>query len=104
MSPAIQSLILFVAIIAFMYLLVIRPQRRRQLAMMEMQRSLGPGDQVLTAGGLYGTVTEVEDGGTLLIEISEDTEVRIAANAVTHIVKDSDAVPTHDVSSASPSE
>ncbi len=36
--------------------------------------------------GMYGTVTEIEDGGTVLIEISEDTEVRIAAGSIAQVI------------------
>ena len=104
MPEALQPLILFAAIIAFMYLLVIRPQRRRQMDMVKLQKSLGPGDEVVTIAGIYGTVTEVEEGGTLLLEISQDTEIRIAASAVSHVVKDSGAVPTDDVSASSTPE
>lgn len=104
MSSALQPLLLFGAIFAFMYLLVVRPQRRRALEALNMQKSLEAGDDVVTAAGIYGTITEVEDGGTLLLEISEDTEIRIAAASVAQVVKKSGEMPTTDVSSPSISE
>ena len=39
---------------------------------------LAPGDEVVTVSGIYGTVTEVEDGETVLLEIAEDTDIRVA--------------------------
>lgn len=101
---AIQPLILLAAIVAFFYLLVIRPQRKRQMAQIKLQDSLAPGDEVVTIGGIYGTVTEIEDGGTILVEISEDTEIRIARAAVSQVIKDGADVPTHDVPEASTSK
>lgn len=104
MPAAIQSFILLIAIFAFMYFLVIRPQRRRQIEALNLQKSLGPGDEVVTISGIYGTITEVEDGGTVLVEVSQDTEIRMAAAAISQVIKDSGEVPTHDVSVASTPE
>ena len=69
-----------------MWLLVIRPQRRRQ---QEAQRTLStivPGAEVLTAGGLYGTVREVDDDD-LRVEIAPDTVVRVARRAITVVIE-----------------
>lgn len=81
-------------IIAFMYLLVIRPQKRRTSQLQSLQSSLKPGDEVVTAAGIYGIVTEIEDGGTVLLEVSEDTEIRVAMAAISGLVKDDAALPT----------
>lgn len=99
----IEPIILFGAIFGIMYLLIIRPQRRRAMDALSMQNALAPGDDVVTSGGIYGTITEVEEGGTVLLEISEDTEIRVATSAVTAVVKDSDDVPTTDMPSHSDS-
>lgn len=104
MAPALQSLLLFAAIFAFMYLLVIRPQRRRALEAAQMQNGLSVGDEVVTAAGIYGTVTEVEEGDTLLVEVSQDVEIRIATASVAQVVKKSGELPTTDVSSPSTPE
>ncbi len=93
MSAA-SPIILFVMIIAFMYLLVIRPQKRRTSQLQSLQSSLKPGDEVVTAAGIYGIVTEIEDGGTVLLEVSEDTEIRVAMAAISGLVKDDAALPT----------
>lgn len=104
MPSALQPLILFAAIFAFMYFLVIRPQRRRAMEAVAMQKSLAPGDEVVTAAGIYGTITEIEDGGTMLLEVSEDTEIRIAAASIAQVVKKNGEMPTTDVSSQSTPE
>jgi preprotein translocase subunit YajC len=83
---ALQPLILIAVFVAMFYFLAIRPQKRRQLELQNLRNSLKPGDEVITLAGMYGTVTEIEDGGTVLIEISEDTEIRIAASAISSVV------------------
>ena len=55
--------ILFIIIIAFLllYLIVVRPQKRRQNQQQELLSELRVGDEVLTAGGIYGTISQLED-------------------------------------------
>ncbi len=91
---AASPIILFVMIIAFMYFLVIRPQKRRTAQLQTLQSNLKPGDEVVTMAGIYGIVTELEDGGTLLLEVSEDTEIRVAMASVSGLVKDEATMPT----------
>jgi preprotein translocase subunit YajC len=68
-----------------MWLLIVLPQRRRQRAHEELVGNLRPGDYVLTAGGLYGTVLDV-GADDLGLEVSPDIEVRVAKRAVTTVV------------------
>lgn len=98
---AASPIILFVLIIVFMYLLVIRPQKRRQSQLAQLQSGLAVGDEVVTMAGIYGVVTEIEEGGTLLLEISEDTEIRVATASITGRVKD-DADLTADAGLSTP--
>ncbi len=83
---ALSPVLLIVAFVAFFYFLAIRPQRRRSQEMQKLRENLKPGDEIITLSGIYGTVTEVEPGGTVLIEISEDTEIRIAAGSIGQVV------------------
>ena len=64
-----------------MYAFLIVPQRKRQRAHAELLRSIGPGDEVLTSGGIYGGVTEM-DGDDLYLEIAPDVEIKISRRAV----------------------
>src|SRR5207245_4969425 len=52
------------------------PQRRRRREAQDLLTKLSPGDEVVTASGIYGTVTEIEDGGTILLEVAENTDIR----------------------------
>jgi preprotein translocase subunit YajC len=61
--------------------LVILPQRRRSAATMAMQDEVEVGDEIVTAGGLYGIVTALRDDEVRL-EIAAGTEVRVARRAI----------------------
>ncbi len=78
---------LFVLLIlfAFMYLLLIRPQRQQQRRHQEMIGALKVGDEVITAGGLYGDVTEVQPDRVTL-EIAEDVHVEVTKRAIASVV------------------
>ena len=66
---------------AFMWLLIVLPQRRRQSAHARMLAGIGPGDEIVTAGGLYGTVRGIDDEAVTL-EVAPGIEVRVARGAV----------------------
>ena len=77
------SLIPFLIIGFVMYLLLIRPQRRKMREQADLQASVGVGDEVITTSGLYGFITgEDEDNGLFWLEIDDDVQIRIAKAAV----------------------
>jgi len=73
------------AMFAFMYLVMIRPQRQQARRHAEMIQALKPGDEVITVGGLYGDVTGVEVD-RVTVEIAEDIEVEVAKRAIASVV------------------
>ena len=81
------TLILLAAMFALLWLLLIRPQRQRQLKQQNLLNSIDPGDEVLTVGGLYGIVREIDEEDDLIVEIAEGIQVRIARRAVGGVVK-----------------
>ena len=78
-------LIILVLGFALFWLFVIRPQRRRQNEQLAMQQSLEPGTEIVTAGGLYGTVTG-EDEDEVLVEIAPSVVVRVARRAIAGVI------------------
>ena len=75
----------FVAMFAVMYFLLIRPQQAKQRAAQDMLSRLAPGDEVITIGGIYGDVVEVDDDKVVL-EIAEDVHIEVARRAISSIV------------------
>jgi preprotein translocase subunit YajC len=70
---------------ALIWLFIILPQRRRQSTHNKMLDTLQVGDEVLTAGGIYGFVTELAQE-ELAIEVADGVELRIAKRAVASVV------------------
>jgi preprotein translocase subunit YajC len=86
-SSSFLPLLFLVVIFGAMYLLFIRPQQRRNREIQSMQSRLGPGDEVMTGSGIYGTVTEIDEAnGTVDIEISPEVVVRFARGAIAKVV------------------
>ena len=76
--------------IGLIYVFGVRPQKRRRAELDRIMSSLAPGDEVVTVSGIYGTVTEVEDGETILLEVAEDTDIRIAKAAIARVITGSE--------------
>lgn len=81
------GLIVIVLLFALFWFLLVRPQRRRSTEQVALIASLEVGDEIVSAGGLYGVITEM-DGEELRVEISDGLIVRMARNAVVGIVED----------------
>jgi preprotein translocase subunit YajC len=79
--------IFILILLLLMWFLLIRPQRRRQIEQQRMIESLAVGKEIVTAGGLYGTVTRV-DADEVRLEIADGLEVRVAKRAVAGIVSE----------------
>jgi len=80
------GLLPFVLIALVFWLLIVRPQRRRQHQLASTQSSLEPGTEVMLGSGIYGTVVGVEDT-TLRIEVSPGTTVKVAKQAVARVIE-----------------
>ncbi|MDQ6910720.1 MAG: preprotein translocase subunit YajC [Actinomycetota bacterium] len=76
-----EAILPLIAMFGLMWLLLIRPQQRRVRQHQAVVAAIQAGDEVITAGGIHGTVTDVEDD-TVLIEISPDVIVRVLTGAI----------------------
>jgi preprotein translocase subunit YajC len=79
----------FVLIALVFWLLIVRPQRRRQQDLARTQDSIGPGTEVMLGSGIYGTVSSVQDE-TLHLEVAPGTTLKVARQAVVRVVEDAD--------------
>jgi preprotein translocase subunit YajC len=83
------SLIMIVLLIGAMYFLMIRPQSKRRREAQQMQSGLAPGDEIQTIGGLFGTVTAIDDDA-ITLEAAPGVTLRYARGAVARVVTKSD--------------
>lgn len=81
-----QILTLAVIAVAF-YLLMIRPQQRRNKEHQELVASLAVGDRVVTIGGVYGTVSTLDDG-RVGVEVSPGTVIEFDRGAIARKLED----------------
>jgi preprotein translocase subunit YajC len=91
----IVTLLPIVLIGVVFYFLLIRPQQRRARSQREMTQSTQVGDEVVTIGGLFGVVREVDDDSVLL-EVAPGTELRFLRTAIARKLTADDEVPAED--------
>ncbi|MBR4774583.1 MAG: preprotein translocase subunit YajC [Bacteroidales bacterium] len=72
----VPTILMFGAIILVMYFFMIRPQRKQQKEMANFRNSLKKGDKVVTVGGIYGEIVEVNEK-TALIKVDGDVKLRV---------------------------
>jgi len=93
--------VFILVLLVLMWFLLIRPQRRRQLESQRMMQALAVGKEVVTAGGLYGTVTALEED-EVHVEIADGVEVRIAKRAIAGIVSEEELEEPEDPGEETP--
>ncbi|MCJ7440624.1 MAG: preprotein translocase subunit YajC [Thermoanaerobaculaceae bacterium] len=97
-NPLVQFLP-FILIFGIFYLLLIMPMRRRQKKHKELLSKLTKGDRVITNGGIFGTVVEVEDDKLTLRIAEPKVDIQVARSAVAGLAKDAGSV---DLSASEP--
>lgn len=91
-NPIVAFLPLLLMGVVF-YFLLIRPQSQRRRAQMQMQSDVEVGDEIVTTGGIYGKVTDIDDDyGIVTIEVAPGTEIRMARAAIAQRLVDDEFV------------
>ena len=81
-----------ILIFGVFYILLIRPQQKKVKQHREMINNLRRGDKIITTGGIIGSISKVNDNKELLVEISENIEIKIAPGMVSDLYVSSDTV------------
>ena len=76
-----SSLIMLVLIIFVFYFFMIRPQTKKQKELQAQREAMKKGDKVVTAGGIYGEIKEVQDT-TFIITIAKDVTIKVSKDSV----------------------
>lgn len=74
-------LIMMVAIFAIMYFFMIRPQNKKQKEIANFRKNLEVGQSVVTAGGIYGKIKEIEDN-TVVVEVAAGVTIKVDKNSI----------------------
>jgi len=87
-NPAI-GLLLPLALVAIFYLLVFMPMQRQKKQQAQMLKTLENGNQVLTTGGIIGTIVSVNSDDTIILRIKPDNlKLQVARSAVASLIKE----------------
>jgi len=81
----VSFLIVMGLLLVVMYVLMIRPQRQRQRDQQAQLDGAGVGDDILTSGGIYGTITRIE-GDDVVVEIAEGTSVHMTRRGIAAVL------------------
>lgn len=73
--------IMIILMFVVMWLFMIRPQRKQQKELEAFRNALKKGDKVVTAGGIYGTVLEIQEK-TVLIKVDGEVKLRVDKNSI----------------------
>ena len=96
-------LIVMLAMFGLMWVLMIRPQRRRQAEHEQMLGALEIGDEILTVGGMYGHVRRIE-GDDVVVEIAPGTQVKVARRGIATVFESDDGSEAAAVDEPAPAE
>jgi preprotein translocase subunit YajC len=75
-SSGVFQILMFAGLFLLMYLIIIRPQRKRQKEHQSLIDSISKGNEVITSGGILGKVTKAE-GDYILLQVSDNVELKI---------------------------
>jgi len=89
-SGTVQLVFFLVLMVAVFYFLLIRPQQRRQRQQRALIESVEVNDEVMTIGGIFGTVREMDDE-SVTVEVAPNVEIRFVKSAISRkLVYDDD--------------
>ncbi|MEW5799075.1 MAG: preprotein translocase subunit YajC [Bacteroidota bacterium] len=81
-----STLIMFGAIIAIFYFMIIRPQQKRQKEREALLSQVKKGDKVITAGGMHGEVVGLDEK-TVLLEVAEKVKIKVERSSIAVVNK-----------------
>ena len=90
-APGIGSFVPFIILLAIMYVLIIRPQKRREKERNEMLDKIKTGDKVLLTSGIIGYITNTKED-TIIIKISDNTKVEAVRASISKVLLDNDSL------------
>ncbi|MEE0776919.1 MAG: preprotein translocase subunit YajC [Bacillota bacterium] len=84
-NSMVWTIVYFVAIIAIIYFLLIRPQKKRTKQHTDMVNNLTLGVEVVSIGGIHGEVSRIKDD-TIWMKVSNNVEIELEKSAIGRIV------------------
>lgn len=86
-TSILDSIIPFAAILVIMWVLMIRPQQKKQKELAAKIAAIKSGDRVVTIGGVHGRVTSIEEGkSTLVMRVDETCKMTVDKSAIANVL------------------
>lgn len=85
-NAGMANIFFLVAVFAIFYFMLIRPQQKQQKKHREMINNLNKNDEVVTLGGVHGTIINVKEK-TFVLRIDDNAKMEVDKNAISYIVK-----------------
>lgn len=85
----IAQLLPFVLMFVVLYLLILRPQMKKQKAQQKMIDELEKGDQIVTNGGIHGVISNIKDE-ILVVKVAENVKIDVSRSAVQRVKNSTD--------------
>jgi len=85
-NAGMANILFLVVIFGIFYFMLIRPQQRQQKKHQEMINNLNKNDEVVTMGGIHGTIINVKEK-TFVLRVDENVKIEIDKSAISYIVK-----------------
>jgi len=89
-GPQTASIIYIVALFAILYFLMIRPQQKRQKQHAAMIKGLNVGDNIVTVGGVLGSVVKIKDT-TVVVRVADKVHVEFLISAIAQVTEKKEA-------------
>ena len=80
-AGTIGMIVWLVVLFAVMYFFMIRPQNKKQKEIANFRKNLEVGQSVITAGGIYGKIKEIEDNA-VIVEIASGVKIKVDKNSI----------------------
>jgi preprotein translocase subunit YajC len=90
-ADMIKGMLPIILMFGAMYFLLIAPQRKKQKEHEKMMGNLKAGDEVVTSGGIYGTITSVKDDRFVIRIGSDNAKIEVGKGFISSVVKKADA-------------
>lgn len=76
----------FILMFVILYLLIIRPQQKKQREHQRMVDELKKGDRVVTSGGMHGTITGIkEQEGILIVQVAKEVQIEVSRGSISRV-------------------
>jgi preprotein translocase subunit YajC len=85
----VSTLIMFGLIIGIFYLMILRPQQKKQKDRQKLLDSVRKGDKVITAGGMHGSVAGLDEK-TVLLQVGDNVKMKFERSAITSIIRETE--------------